>query len=359
MDHRGVFLIACIFGHRRLAQFLVEGINNTQDINQFLDVIGVACFYKAIENGHTDIVRFLIKFNTFYTAEKCQGALHIAFRKMRREMLPLLFSLYNDNDLASSLNAIFEYACQVPCWESVVRFICECDEVTSRLDPNWKLNGIMAGIRCTDPGAVTPINELFNTEERAEACESVLECFLAPGVLQDLRDRTDENINIPKMLSVFEGVDMDLVKSMAGNKGHVRVIDFCIGLECIRIIGGVGTDIKERYKSYERVYVCEAALYVAELPGGFHDYAFDIHICYSWDILERCFEGVDADAVKRIAVVKGHERVVKMLDCRRSYWESVNNGWLPPPVQAEVRVGIGRGRGRGRGFGIGRGRGEV
>ncbi|KAJ3271132.1 hypothetical protein HDU76_011082, partial [Blyttiomyces sp. JEL0837] len=105
------------------------------------------------------------------------------------------------------------------------------DEIRSRLNTTWKVDGLLNAMEYGSIEAFVFLITLLESHvELVEACETVLNVALGPGGMQGFVLNTTLQ-GVGDVLMLFEGVDVELVKRSAIDKGHGGVVEFLVGLE--------------------------------------------------------------------------------------------------------------------------------
>ncbi|KAJ3294901.1 hypothetical protein HDU76_006911 [Blyttiomyces sp. JEL0837] len=232
MDWSRLFTVACHFGHVEFARYLLKGVDNYDDASDFLRDVGLACLELAVNSGHGDIVRLLISFKSYYTGEKCKSALKRACEKGSSEIISTLYTAFDPSGLEIELNKIFRTLCLAYNSGEMVGRLCNMEQVTSKLNGNWKIDGIVNGV--VNGGGVGTISVLIETLEPWEwvgACEAALNVAVGGNsVRMHSGPFFYSSLNPGKVLELFQGVDVGAVRRMAVSEGHVKVVEFLDGL---------------------------------------------------------------------------------------------------------------------------------
>ncbi|KAJ3294900.1 hypothetical protein HDU76_006910, partial [Blyttiomyces sp. JEL0837] len=210
MDRSRLLIVACHFGHTEFVKHLVQDLHNDEGINECFNNVGLACLELAVNSGHAGIVEFLISsFKSCYTGDKCKSALKRACEEEYTEIISMLFTAFEPSDLVIEIHKIFRKICLRYKSFEIVRTLCNMDEVTSKLNGNWKIDCIANGVRNGGNGTIGFLVEKLEPCEWVGACEVALNVAVGGRVV---RWRSWPFFHISRsarqVLELFEGVDV-------------------------------------------------------------------------------------------------------------------------------------------------------
>ncbi|KAJ3281984.1 hypothetical protein HDU76_008805, partial [Blyttiomyces sp. JEL0837] len=179
MNRERFLAAACFFGHTEFVKYRVNEIqNDSNDINNVFEAIGVACMEVAASSGYADTVEVLLSLGSrFYTGDKCTSSLRPACYQENTTILSIFFSAFENHDFSSELKGIFRSLCLQRNGD-IVRTLSNFEPFTSKLKSSWKVDGINSGVWNGVKDNVTVLIEKLESWELVGACEAALEVVL-------------------------------------------------------------------------------------------------------------------------------------------------------------------------------------